>query len=106
MKNEPVIVYADNGEKVVNVTLTTDSTGSASFSFNTSEWSEKPVSLQVSSVFVLLHDVYSMYIMQFNVTFHMCSKMICKLFFIRPNIREKSRLIIGVIDIIHQAIST
>ncbi|XDV32509.1 hypothetical protein PO909_003304 [Leuciscus waleckii] len=47
IKNEPVIVYADNGEKVVNVTLTTDSTGSASFSFNTSEWSEKPVSLQV-----------------------------------------------------------
>ncbi|XP_056099216.1 alpha-2-macroglobulin-like protein 1 [Rhinichthys klamathensis goyatoka] len=47
MKNEPVIVYADNGEKVVNVTLTTDSTGTASFSFNTSEWSEKHVSLRV-----------------------------------------------------------
>ncbi|XP_039526840.1 alpha-2-macroglobulin-like protein 1 isoform X1 [Pimephales promelas] len=49
MKNEPVIiyVYADNGGKEVNVTLTTDSTGTASFSFNTSEWSEKPVSLQV-----------------------------------------------------------
>lgn len=47
MTNEPVIVYADNGEKVINVTLTTDSTGTASFSFNTSEWSEKPVSLQV-----------------------------------------------------------
>jgi len=55
MKNEPVIiyVYADNGGKEVNVTLMTDSTGTASFSFNTSEWSEKPVSLQVSHDFIL-----------------------------------------------------
>ncbi|KAK7171657.1 hypothetical protein R3I93_004075 [Phoxinus phoxinus] len=46
MKNETVMVFGDNGEKVVNVTLRTDSTGTASFSFNTSKWSGKPVSLQ------------------------------------------------------------
>ncbi|XP_051719987.1 alpha-2-macroglobulin-like protein 1 [Ctenopharyngodon idella] len=45
MKNEPVIVYAD-GNKSVNVTLTTDINGTASFSFNTSDWLEKPVSLR------------------------------------------------------------
>ncbi len=53
MKNEPVIVYARYGDKSVNVTLTTDINGTARFSFNTSNWSELPVHLQVSVVFVL-----------------------------------------------------
>ncbi|XP_073673369.1 alpha-2-macroglobulin-like protein 1 [Garra rufa] len=47
MKNEPVIVFAQYGEKSVNVTLTTDINGAAYFSFNTSDWSELPVNLQV-----------------------------------------------------------
>ncbi|XP_073673455.1 alpha-2-macroglobulin-like protein 1 [Garra rufa] len=51
MKNEPVIVYANYGEKSVNVTLTTDINGAAYFSFNTSDWSELPVHLKVSGVF-------------------------------------------------------
>ncbi|XP_067307945.1 alpha-2-macroglobulin-like protein 1 [Pseudorasbora parva] len=46
-KNETVIVSANYDNKVVTVTLTTDSTGTGRFSFNTSEWSENPVSLQV-----------------------------------------------------------
>ncbi|XP_067221217.1 alpha-2-macroglobulin-like protein 1 [Chanodichthys erythropterus] len=45
-KNEPVIVYADYGNKFVKLTLKTDINGTASFSFNTSDWSEKPVSLR------------------------------------------------------------
>ncbi len=53
MKNESVIVYARYGDKSVNVTLTTDINGTARFSFNTSNWSELPVHLQVSVVFVL-----------------------------------------------------
>ncbi|XP_016379353.1 alpha-2-macroglobulin-like protein 1 [Sinocyclocheilus rhinocerous] len=47
MKNEPVIVYAHYDDKSINVTLTTDINGTAHFSFNTLDWSEKPVQLQV-----------------------------------------------------------
>ncbi|XP_026081962.1 alpha-2-macroglobulin-like protein 1 [Carassius auratus] len=47
MKNEPVIVYAYYDDKIINVTLTTDINGTALFSFNTLDWSEKPVQLQV-----------------------------------------------------------
>ncbi len=57
MKNELVIVYAHYGDKSVNVTLTTDINGTARFSFNTSDWSELPVNLQVSVVFLLYYDV-------------------------------------------------
>ncbi|KAK2881193.1 hypothetical protein Q8A67_018461 [Cirrhinus molitorella] len=46
MKNKPVILYAQYGDKSVNVTLTTDINGTAHFSFNTSSWSELPVNLQ------------------------------------------------------------
>lgn len=48
MENEPVVVYAYYGDKSVNVALTTDINGTAHFSFNTLDWSEKPVQLQVS----------------------------------------------------------
>uniref|UniRef100_A0A672R5R5 Alpha-2-macroglobulin-like protein 1 n=1 Tax=Sinocyclocheilus grahami TaxID=75366 RepID=A0A672R5R5_SINGR len=34
-------------EQIINVTLTTDINGTARFSFNTQDWSEKPVQLQV-----------------------------------------------------------
>ncbi|XP_050985726.1 LOW QUALITY PROTEIN: alpha-2-macroglobulin-like protein 1 [Labeo rohita] len=46
MKNVPVILYAQYGEKSVNMTLTTDINGTARFSFNTSSWSELPVELR------------------------------------------------------------
>ncbi|XP_073673368.1 alpha-2-macroglobulin-like protein 1 [Garra rufa] len=46
LKNEPVVVYAFYGDKKVNVTLTTDINGTASFSFNTSDWSTLPVELR------------------------------------------------------------
>ncbi|KTF90376.1 hypothetical protein cypCar_00011266 [Cyprinus carpio] len=47
MKNESVIVYAHYDDKMINVTLKTDINGTARFSFNTLDWSEKPVQLQV-----------------------------------------------------------
>ncbi|XP_016374394.1 alpha-2-macroglobulin-like protein 1 [Sinocyclocheilus rhinocerous] len=47
MKNEPVVVYAQYGDKSVNVTLMTDINGTARFSFDTSDWLELPVELQV-----------------------------------------------------------
>jgi len=50
--------------------------------------------------------MFTLCIMQYTVTFHMCSEMIGKLFFLRSNIREKSGLILGFIDFIHQAICT
>ncbi|XP_048015827.1 alpha-2-macroglobulin-like protein 1 [Megalobrama amblycephala] len=46
MKNEPVIVSVEYGSEHAEVTLKTDINGTASFSFNTSDWSEKPVSLR------------------------------------------------------------
>ncbi|KTF79137.1 hypothetical protein cypCar_00028424, partial [Cyprinus carpio] len=49
MKNEPVVVYAQYGDKSVNVTLMTDINGTARFSFDTSDWLELPVELQVLS---------------------------------------------------------
>uniref|UniRef100_A0A8C2AY23 Uncharacterized protein n=1 Tax=Cyprinus carpio TaxID=7962 RepID=A0A8C2AY23_CYPCA len=49
MKNEPVVVYAQYGDKSVNVTLMTDINGTARFSFDTSDWLELPVELQVRS---------------------------------------------------------
>lgn len=52
MKNESVIVYAHYDDKMINVTLKTDINGTARFSFNTLDWSEKPVQLQVGGVFV------------------------------------------------------
>ncbi|XP_073673452.1 alpha-2-macroglobulin-like protein 1 [Garra rufa] len=45
MENEPVIVYALYGGKKVNVTLTTDISGTVDFSFSTSDWSEETVKL-------------------------------------------------------------
>ncbi|XP_016326682.1 alpha-2-macroglobulin-like protein 1 [Sinocyclocheilus anshuiensis] len=47
MKNELVVVYANYGDKSDNVALMTDINGTAHFSFNTLDWSDKPVQLQV-----------------------------------------------------------
>ncbi|XP_051535073.1 alpha-2-macroglobulin [Myxocyprinus asiaticus] len=46
LENQQVYVYANYGDKRVNVTVTTDSNGIAYFSFNTTDWSELPVFLQ------------------------------------------------------------
>ncbi len=54
MKNELVVVYAYYADKSVNVTLMTDIDGTAHFSFDTLDWSENPVQLQVSGVFCFL----------------------------------------------------
>lgn len=54
MKNEPVVVYAQYGDKSVNVTLMTDINGTARFSFDTSDWLELPVELQVRSDFFII----------------------------------------------------
>ncbi|XP_052418460.1 alpha-2-macroglobulin-like protein 1 [Carassius gibelio] len=47
MINESVVVYAYYGDKSVSVALKTDISGTAHFSFNTLDWSEKSVQLQV-----------------------------------------------------------
>uniref|UniRef100_A0A672L3U8 Alpha-2-macroglobulin-like protein 1 n=1 Tax=Sinocyclocheilus grahami TaxID=75366 RepID=A0A672L3U8_SINGR len=47
LKNEPVVVNAQYGDKSVNVTLMTDINGTARFSFDTSDWLELHVELQV-----------------------------------------------------------
>ncbi len=62
MKNELVVVYAYYADKSVNVTLMTDIDGTAHFSFDTLDWSENPVQLQVSGVF-LFSNMF-MYIIQ------------------------------------------
>ncbi|KAK2881192.1 hypothetical protein Q8A67_018460 [Cirrhinus molitorella] len=46
IKNEQVIVYALYGGKNVNVTLMTDISGTAYFSFNTYDWSEETIQLR------------------------------------------------------------
>ncbi len=93
MKNEPVVVKAYYGDKSANVTLMTDINGTAHFSFNTLDWSEKPVQLQVSGGFCFLTCICVLIF------------IILIFLYIRSIIRE-NRLICRIMHLTHQAIFT
>ncbi len=89
-----MVVYAYYADKSVNVTLMTDIDGTAHFSFDTLDWSENPVQLQVSGVFVFSN--MFMYIIQvFYIIFIFL--------YIRSIIRE-NKLISRIMHLTHQAI--